>query len=153
MEPSSPRPRKRVGGASHPYNIRAAQSPLSPRAPMNRISSGSLASLFFGPSIPPPELPQRSRTTSSTTPAPVLRASRPSHLSHRHSCGSFGGDLKAWNTIQSRADSPSPESSPARVPVPRRQSLEDDEDAFFGGAAHNSSFRLTVNKGTPSPRT
>ena len=59
MEPSSPRPKRRVGGASHPCNIRSVQSPLPLRAPMNRIGSGSSASLFFEPSIPPPERPQQ----------------------------------------------------------------------------------------------
>ncbi|KAF8345965.1 hypothetical protein F5887DRAFT_964294 [Amanita rubescens] len=138
MDAASPKPRKRTGGAAHPYAIRSAQHPVPGRAPMNRISSGSSASLFFGPSIPSDVL-TRTRTKSNASPVPTLRIPHPV-VKTRHSYSGIADDRKNWNTIQARANSPSPESSPARLP-----------QMFFGGELHNSSFQLRVTEDTPSP--
>ncbi|KIL68822.1 hypothetical protein M378DRAFT_8264 [Amanita muscaria Koide BX008] len=153
MEATSPRTRRRVGGASHPYAIRSIPSPQPPRVHMNRVSSGSSASLFFGPSIPSSDFPPRNRATSSATAASTLCTARPK-VNHRHSYSGLGDDPKTWNTIQPRAVFPSPESSPARGSYgqPRRSSVDADEDAFFNSSS-NMSFQMCVTEGTPSPRT
>jgi mitosis inhibitor protein kinase SWE1 len=119
---------------------------------MNRVGSGSSASLFFGPSISP-DVPTRTKTKGSASPVPALRIPHPV-VKTRHSYSGIGGECKTWNTIQARANSPSPDSSPARLSFqqPRRSSVDNDEDMFFGGGLHNSSFQLCVTKGTPSPR-
>ncbi|KAF8739280.1 hypothetical protein AX14_010254 [Amanita brunnescens Koide BX004] len=154
MDPASPKPRKRTGGAAHPYAIRSAQNYIPARAPMNRVGSGSSASLFFGPSIPP-DVPARTKTKSSTSPVPVPSLRIPHAIvKTRHSYSGIGNECKTWNTIQARAISPSPDSSPARLSFQqaRRSSIDNDEDMFFGGESQNSSFQLCVTEGTPSPR-
>ncbi|KAF8622772.1 hypothetical protein AX15_006855 [Amanita polypyramis BW_CC] len=152
MESASPRARRRTGGAAHPYAGKSTQSPAPQRAPMNRVSSGSSASLFFGPSIPLDAQP-RHRTKSSATPKLASHTTHPV-VKSRHSYSGIGGNCKTWNTIQARADSPSPDSSPARLSFdqPHRPSMDDDEDAFFGSVPQNMSFQLRVTGGTPSPR-
>src|SRR6266576_6277279 len=136
MDAASPKPRKRTGGAAHPYAIRSTQHPIPGRAPMNRVGSDSSASLFFGPSIPS-EVLTRTRTKSNTSPVPTLRIPHPV-VKTRHSYSGITDERKACNTIQARANSPSPDSSPARLP--RRSSMDDDEEMFFGGELHTSSF-------------
>ena len=119
---------------------------------MNRVGSGSSASLFFGPSISP-DVPTRTKKKGSASPVSALRIPHPV-VKTRHSYSGIGGECKTWNTIQARAISPSPDSSPARLSFqqPRQSSVDNDEDMFFGGGLHNSSFQLCVTKGTPSPR-
>ncbi|KAK2463166.1 hypothetical protein APHAL10511_004821 [Amanita phalloides] len=151
MESTSPKPRKRTSGAAHPYVIRSAHSPIPARASMNRVGSGSSASLFFGPSIPD-NVPARSRTKSNATPVLALRVAHPI-VKTRHSHSGLGNDRTTWNTIQTRAVSPSPDSSPARLPFEQpHRSSQDDEDMFFGSTMPNSSFQFCVTEGTPSPR-
>ncbi|KAF8633350.1 hypothetical protein AX17_004522 [Amanita inopinata Kibby_2008] len=156
MEATSPRPRRRTSGTAHPYAARPAHSPLVSRTSLSRIDSGSSASLFFGPSIPSTTTSARVRTTTtptSATPGPPLRVQHTQCKTlNRHSYS--GDNHQAWNTIQARAVSPSPDSSPIRgsYEQQRRQSLEGDEDAFFGVTSHNSSFQLNVMENTPSPR-
>lgn len=151
MDSASPKPRKRTGGAAHPYAIRSAHNPIPGRAPMNRVSSNSSASLFFGPSIPSDVL-TRTRTKSNASPVPTLRIPHPV-VKTRHSYSGITDERRTCNTIQARANSPSPESSPARLSFQQqRRSSMDDEEMFFGGESHNSSFQLRVTEDTPSLR-
>ncbi|KAF8161235.1 hypothetical protein B0H34DRAFT_700064 [Crassisporium funariophilum] len=162
----SPRPRRRISGGPNLVRPRADQhiQAYPSRAPLSRIESVSSATLFFGPPIPAPQVSApagRSRTNSnlsSSTPAPTFRRPRlrPS-LSNRHSYagpGSFSNDLHAWNTVQTRNVSPSPASSPHKLPdsslLLQDTDMDDDEDMFF--APEDSSFILNVTRDTPSPK-
>ncbi|KAJ7680475.1 hypothetical protein DFH06DRAFT_1163176 [Mycena polygramma] len=131
-EAGSPRPRRRIAGM-HP-----------PRAPLERIESA--ATLFFGPPINPP--PSRARLTSATS-ANLLPA--PSRASGRHSYAGPGCSTQSWNTMQSRPATPSPRSSPPRVPTELDD--DDEQDMFFGASRPDLSFTFSVTEGTPSPRT
>ncbi|PFH50883.1 hypothetical protein AMATHDRAFT_60204 [Amanita thiersii Skay4041] len=61
---------------------------------------------------------------------------------------------KGKEKVEARAASLSPVASPARVISKhvRHQSLDEDEDAFFGVTSHKPSFQARVIESTPSPR-
>ncbi|KAF9012465.1 hypothetical protein BDQ17DRAFT_1343952 [Cyathus striatus] len=160
-EAGSPRPRRRVSGLagkiSPPLFLSIPQT--VPRKPhLNRNESASSATLFFGPPIPQPSISIRSRNNTTATPVPVLRAPQRPKTVNRHSYAGPDtglGDLQAWHTIQSRAASPSPKSSPlgcaqANTSLPS-PGMDDDEDMFFAGLPE-TSFVFSVTEGTPSAK-
>ena len=74
-------------------------------------------------------------------------------MTNRHSYAgpdTSAGSIDAWNTIQTRLDSPSPGTSP-QVPIAERSEF-DDETMFFGDGPQDSTFVFSVMEGTPSPR-
>jgi len=118
------------------------------------VRQESAASLFFGPTIPPPDdltpvSRSRTRTTLSFAPSPHFGRLRPK-VTNRHS---YAGpdNINAWNTIQTRPKSPSPGSSP-HGPSGEGSGFDDDENMFFGEGPQDSSFVFSVTEGTPSPR-
>lgn len=154
-ETGSPLPRHRVSATASSLGRRSlGVLSASTRAPLSRIES---ATLFFGPPIPPPQTKApatRARTNSSLPLAPQPRAAR---TKNRHSYagpGNNNGLFHAWTTIQAKAVSPSPGSSPASLAV-GNTSLpspeQDDEEIFFGGA-HDGSFVFRLTEDTPSPK-
>ncbi|KAJ6587067.1 kinase-like domain-containing protein [Mycena vulgaris] len=129
-ETGSPLPRRRLAGA------------YPSRAPLERIESA--ATLFFGPPINPP----RARLTSATSATLHPTNSRPSG---RHSYAGPGCSTQSWNTMQTRPVTPSPRSSPPRIPVELAD--DDEQDMFFGASRPDPSFSFSVTADTPSPRT
>ena len=104
---------------------------------MQRHTSNSSASLFFGPSIPGPE-------TKSPT-RPTLRPNHSAHrtqvkMGNRHTYS--GNDVRAtWETT--------PSKSPPFNPLPNYSEEDTDIDDFFSGPS-DSSFAFTVIDSTPS---
>lgn len=117
--------------------------------PLNRVTSASSATLFFGPAIPSPKLQANDKSTGKANKSAdydnmdidsrARRESRPS-LYSRHSYAGPGGD--SWIRSSSGLGSPRKrhETEDANV---------DDVDIFFGS---DSSFSFNVNAGTPSPK-
>ena len=104
---------------------------------MQRHTSNSSASLFFGPSIPGPE-----------AKSPAQPTLRPNHSTHRaqHKMGNrhtyCGNDVRAsWEAT--------PSKSPPFNPLPNYSEEDTDIDDFFSGPS-DSSFAFTVIDSTPS---
>ena len=153
--PSVGHPRSRCGSASSvssadipsPISLFRAQAGAGPRSrtqsqsaarrPIQRHTSNSSASLFFGPSIPGPE-----------AKSPIRPALRPHHSTHRTQVkiGNrhpySGDDIRAtWEAT--------PSKSPPFNPLPNCSEEDTDIDDFFSGPS-DSSFAFTVIDSTPS---
>ena len=157
-------PRRRLTGSSSPnplHKPRTLGVPSSPRAPVNRLASGSSASLFFGPSIPQSTTTStRPRTsTTATSSAQSAAAARlraqPTQpfVCNRHSYAGPGSVTMTplpWK-LRTTQYIPSPDSSP---PSHRGGHivLDDDDDLFFEPCGPpETSFVFSVT-GSPSPR-
>ncbi|KAK7053428.1 mitosis inhibitor protein kinase swe1 [Paramarasmius palmivorus] len=152
-EISSPMPRHRVSGlnTSRP----PAPQPLKPqRIPFARVDS---ATLFFGPPVQSsPAPPRRTRVSTSisspnATETPAQPTSYRPKMMNRHSyCGS--GSLPLWG-MQSRADTPSPQSSPPKIAEGADYYTDEDDSMMVDDdIPANSSFTFSVTESTPSPR-
>ncbi|KAG6873414.1 hypothetical protein C0995_015839 [Termitomyces sp. Mi166 len=153
----SPAPRRRVSNTRPCPPKLTSVPPVTSHLSLNRQDS---ATLFFGPAIPQASnsVPaSRSRVNSSLS---VSGSAMPStnttrKTTNRHSYagpGASNSNLQAWTTIQTRDPSPSPKSSPPATGFQQSRGQDDDEDMFFGGGPHDSSFVFSVTEGTPSPR-
>ena len=113
------------------------QSQSTTRRPIQRHTSNSSASLFFGPSIPGPEVKSPTRST--------LRPNNSTHrtqvkMGNRHTYS--GNDIRAgWEAT--------PSKSPPFNPLPNYSEEDTDIDDFFSGPS-DSSFAFTVIDSTPS---
>lgn len=124
IEAGSPRARsRRTSGA--------AARVLSPpkRVPLNRLTSTSSATLFFGPSIPQPEPRSKKSSDAMSVDVPPALLSR-SKAQARHS---YAGSTNE-----------SPWKSPGRRDM-------DEEDLFFSSPSRPSSFAFGLSGETPSP--
>lgn len=107
------------------------------RRPIQRHTSNSSASLFFGPSIPGPEAKSPTRS--------ALRSNYSAHrtqvkVGNRHTYS--GNDIRAtWEAT--------PSKSPPFNPLPNCSEEDTDIDDFFSGPS-DSSFAFTVIDSTPS---
>ncbi|EKM53975.1 uncharacterized protein PHACADRAFT_122634 [Phanerochaete carnosa HHB-10118-sp] len=119
IEPGSPKLRTRRPSSS------AARTRLPPKhTPLDRLSSISSASLFFGPSIPQPETRQKKGSDAMSIDAPPGLGGKPRA---RHS---FAGN-----------------SSPSRDDM-------DEEELFFSSPGRPSSlFAFAEEHGSPTKRT
>ncbi|KAI3618646.1 other wee protein kinase [Moniliophthora roreri] len=152
-EVGSPMLRHRTSGLHAPR----PQPPQPPkqRIPFTRVDS---ATLFFGPPVQssPAVPPRRTRVSTSvsspnaTDPSSQPTSYRPKMMNRHSYCGS--GSLPLWG-MQSRADTPSPQSSPPKV-LDRDCFLTDEGDSMMidDDIPANSSFTFSVTESTPSPR-
>lgn len=159
----SPWARRRVTGSSGPSSLHKprASDTLTSRVPASRLTSGSSASLFFGPSIPQTKTRTRTSTTATNSASAAADARlRVQHvqpsMSNRHSYAGPGSTTMTplpWKLRSTRHD-PSPESSPLPLPKsPPRAVEDDDDDMFFEPCGPpESSFVFSVTEDTPSPR-
>ena len=112
------------------------QSQSGTRRPIQRHTSNSSASLFFGPSIPGPEVNSPTR--------PTLRQNHSVHrtqlkMGNRHTYS--GNDIReSWEAT--------PSKSPPFNALPNHSEEDTDIDDFFSGPS-DSSFAFTVTDSTP----
>ena len=153
--PSAGHPRPRHGSTSSvsstdipsPVSLFRAQAGAGPRSrtqsqsatrrQIQRHTSNSSASLFFGPSIPGPEAKSPTRS--------ALRQNHSIHptqakVGNRHAYS--GSDIRAnWEAT--------PSKSPPFNPLPNYSEEDTDIDDFFSGPS-DSSFAFTIIDSTPS---
>ncbi|KAL4080281.1 hypothetical protein V8B97DRAFT_1931361 [Scleroderma yunnanense] len=162
----SPMPRRRLTGSSGPnplHKSRALDAPTPSREPINRLASGSSASLFFGPSIPQSSTQTRTRTTTTETNSSHAAATARLHTqptqpstSNRHSYAGPGSAAMTplpWR-LRSTRHFPSPDSSPPSLRPGGLNTLDDDDDDMFFEPCGppETSFIFSVTEGSPSPR-
>ena len=153
--PSVNLPRPRRGSASSvsstdipsPVSLFRAQAGAGPRSrtqsqsavrrPLQRHTSNSSASLFFGPSIPAPEAKSPTRPTL-----------RPNHSAHRTQVKIGNRHTYSGNDIRATWEA-TPSKSPPFNPLPNHSEEDTDIDDFFSGPS-DSSFAFTVIDSTPS---
>ncbi|KAI0344770.1 hypothetical protein BDW22DRAFT_1427444 [Trametopsis cervina] len=126
VEIGSPRRRTRVPSAAA---ARTRTQSQHHRAPLNRLTSQSSATLFFGPSIPQTEARPKKCSTDAMSidvPSPLLLSGRPQFRA-RHS---YAGE--PWRS-------------------PKSSDEMDEADLFFSSPPANSSFVFNLTSGTPSP--
>ena len=123
----------RAQAGARPHSRTQSQS--ATRRPVQRHTSNSSASLFFGPSIPGPESPIQ----------PTLRQDHSAYrtqvkMGNRHT---YSGDdiCASWEAT--------PSKSPPFNPLPNYSVEDTDIDDFFSGLS-DSSFAFTVTDSTPS---
>ncbi|KAI0790739.1 hypothetical protein C8Q75DRAFT_806130 [Abortiporus biennis] len=135
----SPRPRRTSGTLPR---IRTQSQSTNQRVPLDRLSSMSSATLFFGPSIPQPEKSSTTDVLASPKPSrtrlDVPPTTRPKVV-NRHS---YAGPTTsaAWHW-----------QSPAKHP-PTPYNDDDEADIFFGSGPGDSSFAFSLTGDTPSPQ-
>lgn len=161
-ESGSPLPRRRVSNIHphphHPPRLVSASETITPKPVM--LPQESAATLFFGPTIPSlnntaPVVRSRTSSTLSSFAPSSHSGGLHSKVTNRHSyAGPDSGtvNINAWNTIQTRSQSPSPGTSPHVLNSERSGFDDDDENMFFGEGSQDSSFIFSVTEGTPSPR-
>lgn len=153
--PSVGHPRTRCGSTSSvsstdipsPVSLFRAQAGAGPRSrtqsqsaarrPVQRHTSNSSASLFFGPSIPGPEAKSPPRSTL-----------RPKHTTHRTQVKMDNRHTYCGNDIYATWEA-TPSKSPPFNPLPNYSEEDTDIDDFFSGPS-DSSFAFTVIDSTPS---
>lgn len=125
------------------------QSHSGQRMPLNRLTSTSSATLFFGPAIPStkPQTTDKAATkmVSSTNPDNMDVDSRDRQESRPslHNCHSYAGP-GGHDWIQGSPGVGSPRKRHGTADTD-----DDDADLFFGS---DSSFSFNVTAGTPSPK-
>ena len=153
--PSVGHPRSRCGSTSSvssadipsPISLFRAQAGAGPRSrtqsqsaarrPIQRHTSNSSASLFFGPSIPGPE-----------AKSPIRPALRPHHSTHRTQVKVGNRHTYSADDIRATWEA-TPSKSPPFNPLPNCSEEDTDIDDFFSGPSE-SSFAFTVIDSTPS---
>ncbi|KAI0949716.1 hypothetical protein AcW1_009242 [Taiwanofungus camphoratus] len=133
---TSPLSRNRLPTGTMPRTRTQSHSSQT-RGSLNRLSSSSSATLFFGPSIPNANVTTKRSHKSSLSPIPSSACNRHSYVAPTASRWPLTG-------------SSSPVSSPPRK---RQESSSDDEaDFFFNGGPPETSFSFSITEGTPSPK-
>lgn len=113
------------------------QSQSATRRPIQRHTSNSSASLFFGPSIPGPEAMSPTRPTL-----------RPNHSVHRTQVKVGNRHTYSGNDVRAGWEA-TPSKSPPFNTLPNYSEEDTDIDDFFSGPS-DSSFAFTVIDSTPS---
>jgi mitosis inhibitor protein kinase SWE1 len=152
--PSVNPPRPRHGSTSSvssadipsPVSLFRAQAGAGPRSrtqsqsvtrrPIQRHTSNSSASLFFGPSIPGPEVK-----------SPTRSIMRQNHSTHRTQAKMGNRHTYSGNDIRTGWEA-TPSKSPPFNALPNHSEEDTDIDDFFSGPS-DSSFAFTVIDSTP----
>ncbi|OBZ68042.1 Mitosis inhibitor protein kinase wee1 [Grifola frondosa] len=162
----SPRRRSRLTPGTMPRTRTQSQSSRT----LNRLTSMSSATLFFGPSIPStnPKTTSplkkgtklgsgTSRSSSKSRKAGLVPDSdmKRSKASDRHSYAGQDGSA-AWTWANRRAPSPESSSPPPPLPLRRRHEPDDSDvdeaDLFFNSGPLKTSFGRILKEGGPSPK-
>lgn len=157
-ENGSPRRRTRMAPRTRTDSSSHSQS----RASLNRLTSQSSASLFFGPSIPGSGKSSKLNTPSKTTATTYAEGSfllqatpeflaRPA-VANRHSiAGATPGPSRDNAWMWAHRTTPSPVSSPSRKRTEHSDSDDSEADFFLWGSS-DSALVFNLAAGSPSPK-
>ena len=120
----------------YPRPCSRTQSQSAVRRPLQRHTSNSSASLFFGPSIPASEAKSPTRSTL-----------RPNHSAYRTQVKMGNRHTYSGNDIRATWEA-TPSKSPPFNPLPDHSEEDTGIDDFFSGPS-DSSFAFTVIDSTP----
>ncbi|OCH95090.1 hypothetical protein OBBRIDRAFT_831194 [Obba rivulosa] len=157
-ETGSPRRRNRVA----PRTRTDSSSHTQVRVPLNRLTSQSSASLFFGPSITgggnSSKLSTPAKNTSTNLGQDFLlldatpeSPARPMMLNRHSIAGATPGPSRDPSWMWARRATPSPVSSPSRKRTEHSDS-DDSEAEFFLRGSSDPALVFNLTAGTPSPK-